>query len=93
MQNTKTTSSIIHANVRPNSVAETNYIQAKTRTENRAIIAGVSPHPEYDLVFQGGATITNLTFTNFYLGATRSGRTKIVHRSTMQLQQPYLMPI
>jgi hypothetical protein len=32
------------------------------------LAGGLSPHPEEDLVFHGGKTIRNLTFTNFYIG-------------------------
>jgi hypothetical protein len=36
-----------------------------------AVIApGLPPTPEHDLIFHGGNTIANLTFTNFYVGGS-----------------------
>lgn len=33
-----------------------------------AIVPGIHPTPEQDLIFHGGKTIQHLTYTNFYLG-------------------------
>jgi hypothetical protein len=35
-----------------------------------AIAPGFSPTPEHDLIFNGGKTIADLVFTNFYVGGT-----------------------
>jgi hypothetical protein len=35
-----------------------------------AIAPGLPPTPEHDLIFHGGNTIANLTFTNFYVGGS-----------------------
>ena len=36
--------------------------------EPEVIVPGVPPTPSHDLLFHGGKTIPNLTFTNFYIG-------------------------
>jgi|GEM_PF-1698214 len=62
---------VIHANVLPHSAAEQKYLPSLRRQGTvtpRAIVSSISPHPEYDLTYQGGKTITQLTFTIFYLG-------------------------
>jgi hypothetical protein len=62
----------VHVNVRPYSDAERAYMPSQRRqteaVSTRAIVSGVSPHPEYDVYYRGGKTIPNLTFTLFYLG-------------------------
>jgi hypothetical protein len=36
------------------------------------IAAGVLPSPDHDLIFNGGRTIANLHFFNFYVGGAES---------------------
>ncbi|MFI5394248.1 MAG: hypothetical protein ACHQ9S_01835 [Candidatus Binatia bacterium] len=36
--------------------------------EPEEIVPGIPPTPAHDLIFHGGKTIPNLTFTNFYVG-------------------------
>jgi len=36
--------------------------------EPKQIAAGIAPTPAHDLLFHGGKTIANLTFTNYYVG-------------------------
>ncbi len=36
--------------------------------EPEQIVPGIPPTPKHDLLFHGGKTISNLTFTNFYVG-------------------------
>lgn len=37
--------------------------------EPEVIAPGIAPTPKHDLLFHGGKTIANLTYTNFYVGA------------------------
>jgi hypothetical protein len=39
-----------------------------------ALAAGLPPTPEHDLIFNGGNTIAELIFTNFYVGGARAWR-------------------
>ena len=38
--------------------------------EPTALAPGLPPTPEHDLAFQGGKTITDLVFSNFYVGGS-----------------------
>src|SRR5215469_11943101 len=61
----------LHGSVRPHSPAEQRYLPSQRRQTTLTpdvIVSGISPHPEYDVGYQGGTTIPNLTFTLFYLG-------------------------
>ena len=61
----------LHGSVRPHSPAEQRYLPSQRRQTTLTpdvIVAGIQPHPEYDVGYQGGTTIPNLTFTLFYLG-------------------------
>jgi hypothetical protein len=40
-----------------------------------AIVPGVAPAPEHDLTFNGGNTINDLAFTNFYVGGSDTWKT------------------
>jgi hypothetical protein len=55
------------------------YVRRGSRAENafrkraqspvpKAIVPGIAPTPEHDLKYQGGKTIQNLRFLNFYVG-------------------------
>lgn len=39
---------------------------------SEAIVSGIRPTPDHDLIFHGGKTIPNLSYTNFYVGGTDS---------------------
>jgi hypothetical protein len=61
----------LHGNVRPFSLAEQTYLPSQRRQTTltpEVIAAGIQPHPEYDVGYQGGQIISNLVFTVFYLG-------------------------
>ena len=56
----------IHVHVMPESRAEQLYLVTRGEAvAPRVIAAGIPAHPDYDLVYQGGKTIPNLTFTFF----------------------------
>ena len=57
--------------VAPGSRAESKYraLGGIAGLEPEQIVPGIAPTPEHDLLFHGGKTILNLTFTNFYVGA------------------------
>lgn len=56
--------------VRRGSHAEDKYraLGGVHRLEPEEIAPGVAPTPAHDLLYHGGKTIPNLTFTNFYVG-------------------------
>lgn len=72
MRNSVATKTIMRAHVRPGSLVEGLYLpniaQVRAATSPSARVAQIPAHPEYDLVYQGGHTISALTFTNFFLG-------------------------
>ncbi len=53
--------------VAPGSPAEIALLR-RWGIEDRAIAKGVRPSPAHDLIYHGGKTIQNLTFTNLYVG-------------------------
>lgn len=48
--------------------AEKGFHSRMSMPSPKAIAPGVPPTPAHDLIFHGGHTITDLVFTNFYLG-------------------------
>ena len=56
--------------VGPNTNAERGFHSRKFMPKRVAIAPGLPTTPEHDLVFQGGNTIANLVFTNFYVGGS-----------------------
>ncbi len=71
MSSNAPTRSVIHANVRPYSPAEQAYIPSVRRQTTftaQTRVAAIPAHPEYDVYYRGGKTITQLTLTLFYLG-------------------------
>jgi hypothetical protein len=50
--------------------AEKGFRSRVSMPEPTALAPGLPATPEHDLVFQGGNTIANLTFTNFYVGGS-----------------------
>lgn len=43
-------------------------VRAGLPVSDGAIASGLSPSPDHDLINHGGKTISDLTFTNFYVG-------------------------
>ncbi len=67
------TSTVLHVNVAPYSIAEQTYMPSQRRkaeVTDRVIAAGIKPNASYDLYYNGGHTITNLQFTIFYIGGS-----------------------
>lgn len=62
----------LHVNISPSSRAENLYLKSPKRAQSDIITAGIQPQPNYDLTYQGGKTIPNLTFTNFYVGGDQA---------------------
>jgi hypothetical protein len=63
----------LHVNLMPMSPAETLYLPKMAAHRPRLIqsadrVAQIAAQPSYDLIYQGGKTLPNLTFTIFYLG-------------------------
>ncbi len=56
--------------VGPGTKAEKGFHARKCMPSPKAIAPGIPPTPAHDLIFHGGHTITDLVFTNFYLGGT-----------------------
>ena len=56
--------------VRPKSAAERGVRSRAVMPKPEALAPGLPPTPEHDLVFNGGKTIANLSFTNFYVGGS-----------------------
>ena len=56
--------------VAPGSRAEKRSRQRIMMPEPTALAPGLPPTPEHDLAFQGGKTITDLVFSNFYVGGS-----------------------
>src|SRR3974377_906926 len=54
----------------PNSKAEKGFHARKSMPEAAEIAPGLPPTPDHDLVFNGGKTIQDLVFTNFYVGGS-----------------------
>lgn len=70
---------VLHIIAMPESRAEEVYIPrsaqvraANVQTAAPAVTAAIASHPEYDVVYKGGRTLPNLTFTSFYLGGDSS---------------------
>jgi hypothetical protein len=63
----------LHVHVMPGTRAEQAYLVPRTEAATpRAITGGIVPNPDYDLQYQGGKTIPDLTFTFFYVGGDAS---------------------
>jgi len=56
--------------VGPGTNAEKGFRARMSMPEPEAIAPGVPPTPAHDLKFHGGHTITDLVFTNFYVGGS-----------------------
>ncbi len=56
--------------VRPKSAAERGQRSRAIMPKPKALAPGLPPTPEHDLIYNGGKTIANLAFTNFYLGGS-----------------------
>jgi len=56
--------------VRPKSAAERGHRSRATMPKPKALAPGLPATPEHDLIFNGGKTIANLSFTNFYVGGS-----------------------
>lgn len=56
--------------VGPNTKAEKGFHSRALMPEPEALAPGIQPTPEHDLVFNGGHTISDLVFTNFYVGGS-----------------------
>jgi len=56
--------------VRPKSAAERGHRSRAIMPKRKALAPGVPATPEHDLIFNGGKTIANLSFTNFYVGGS-----------------------
>ena len=54
--------------VRPNSQAERGFRSRAMMPEFEALAPGLPATPEHDLLFNGGKTIANLSYANFYVG-------------------------
>src|SRR5947209_5460818 len=50
-------------------------LPAGAKLQPEAIAPGLHPTPKHNLVFHGGKTIQNLTFTNFFVGGPNSWKT------------------
>jgi len=55
--------------------AETGFRSRASMPKPAALAPGVAPTPEHDLLFNGGKTIPELIFTNFYVGGSKAWRT------------------
>ncbi len=63
------TNRVLHVNVMPSTRAEQLYLAPRAEVvAPRALAGGIAAHPDYDIQYQGGKTIPNLTFTFFYIG-------------------------
>src|SRR6266851_1807024 len=56
--------------VRPKSAAERGQRSRAIMPKPKALAPGLPPTPEHVLIYNGGKTIANLAFTNFYLGGS-----------------------
>ena len=56
--------------VGPKTKAEKGFHSRKSMLKPAVIAPGLPATPEHDLVFQGGHTIADLVFTNFYVGGS-----------------------
>jgi hypothetical protein len=56
--------------VRPKSAAERGFRSRAVMPKPEALAPGLPPTPEHDLIFNGGKTIANLSFANFYVGGS-----------------------
>jgi hypothetical protein len=54
--------------VRRGSKAEKTFRKRSGSPVPKAIVPGIAPSPDHDLKYQGGKTIQNLRFMNFYVG-------------------------
>ncbi len=54
--------------VAPKSAAEANIRKSVAMPQPADLAPGLPPTPEHDLVFNGGKTVANLNFINFYVG-------------------------
>jgi hypothetical protein len=54
--------------VRRGSKAEKTFRKRSGSPIPKAIVPGIAPSPDHDLKYQGGKTIQNLRFMNFYVG-------------------------
>src|SRR5260221_3102126 len=54
--------------VRRGSSAEKDFRKRAGSLSPKAIAPGIAPTPEHDLKYQGGKTIQDLRFMNFYIG-------------------------
>src|ERR1700736_6478734 len=54
--------------VRRGSKAERTFRKRSGSPIPKAIVPGIAPSPDHDLKYQGGKTIQNLRFMNFYVG-------------------------
>ena len=66
------------------------YFEKKLKREvptKKALAAGFPPTPKENLVFQGGKTIRNLTYTNYYIGGKTSWSASDIRNIDTSLQQ------
>src|SRR5260221_13202854 len=59
--------------VRRGSSAEKAFRKRAGSLSPKAIAPGIAPTPEHDLKYQGGKTIQDLRFMNFYIGGEVGG--------------------
>jgi len=52
--------------------AETGFRTRASMPKPAALAPGLPPTPEHDLIFNGGNTIADLVFTNFYVGGSKA---------------------
>lgn len=56
--------------VGPGTKAEKSFRSQALMPEPEALAPGIQPSPDHNLVFHGGKTISDLVFTNFYVGGS-----------------------
>src|SRR5215470_10401259 len=54
----------------PHTKAEKSFRSQALMPEPEALAPGIQPSPDHNLVFHGGHTISDLVFTNFYVGGS-----------------------
>ena len=67
--------------VAPKSAADKS-IRARTMMLSD-IAPGIQPSPDHDLIFNGGRTLANLNFFNFYVGGAEFWQASIYSRLTL----------
>jgi len=74
-----------HKPVRPlrvyvghNTKAEAGFRRRRSMPDRSVIAPGLPPTPDHDLIYNGGHTISDLVFTNFYVGGSAAWQTSDV---------------